>query len=233
MDEATRALLGLWDVAGENVRRARGADDWARPLPTPAPGLRRRRARDPPHRRALRRARPAARGPSRAARHRAETQLADRTAGDPVLGAHCLDMCLHVHDLTAPSAPRPTCATTSRPPARRAGSSCVCCRACSSPRWGPRRDAARGGAPRRRPRRARHPRRPSSRRRPGRRGRRGRRRDRSGRAPAVARGPPRRRVVARRGRAELVGVRPPRRSCTAPGWSRRSRLTCRPPANAG
>src|SRR5690349_13890774 len=36
-----------------------------------------------------------------AARRRALTQLGGRTTGDPVLGAQCLDMCLHVHDLTA------------------------------------------------------------------------------------------------------------------------------------
>ena len=100
MDDATRALMGLWDVAGENVR-ALGAEDWARPLPGAGVGPA-DVAELAIHLTGVHYAGPETlREAVAAARHRAETQLAGRTSGDPVLGAQCLDMCLHVHDLTA------------------------------------------------------------------------------------------------------------------------------------
>jgi hypothetical protein len=100
VDDATRDLLGLWDLTDE-VMGDLAPDDWNRPLPW---------AGDGPsdvaelaiHLTGVHYA-----GPDRlraavgAARHRALSQLDGRTAGDPVLGAQCLDMCLHVHDLTA------------------------------------------------------------------------------------------------------------------------------------
>jgi len=99
VDEATRDLLGLWDLTDE-VMADLEPEDWNRPLPW---------AGDGPadvaelaiHLTGVHYA-----GPDRlraavgAARHRALSQLGGRTAGDPVLGAQCLDMCLHVHDLT-------------------------------------------------------------------------------------------------------------------------------------
>lgn len=100
MDDATQALLGLWDVAGDNVR-ALGADDWARPLPGGGVGPA-DVAELAVHLTGVHYAGPETlRAAVASARRRAETQLAGRTAGDPVLGAQCLDMCLHVHDLTA------------------------------------------------------------------------------------------------------------------------------------
>ena len=100
MDDATRALMGLWDVAGENVRGL-GAEDWARPLPGAGVGPA-DVAELAVHLTGVHYAGPETlREAVAAARHRAETQLAGRTSGDPVLGAQCLDMCLHVHDLTA------------------------------------------------------------------------------------------------------------------------------------
>ena len=100
MDDATRALMGLWDVAGENVR-ALGAEDWARPLPGAGVGPA-DVAELAIHLTGVHYAGPETlREAVAAARHRAETQLAGRTSGDPVLGAQCLDMCLHVHDLTS------------------------------------------------------------------------------------------------------------------------------------
>ena len=101
MDDATRALMGLWDVAGENVRGL-GAEDWARPLPGAGVGVGPADVAElAVHLTGVHYAGPETlREAVAAARHRAETQLAGRTSGDPVLGAQCLDMCLHVHDLT-------------------------------------------------------------------------------------------------------------------------------------
>ncbi|HSK59344.1 MAG TPA: hypothetical protein VK935_09855 [Actinomycetospora sp.] len=100
MEDATRALLGLWDVADENVRSL-APDDWARPLPGAGAGPA-DVAELAIHLTGVHYAGPETlRAAVGAARHRAETQLAGRTTGDPVLGAQCLDMCLHVHDLTA------------------------------------------------------------------------------------------------------------------------------------
>ncbi|HWN29715.1 MAG TPA: hypothetical protein VNP37_22315 [Actinomycetospora sp.] len=100
MEDATRALLGLWDVADENVR-ALAPGDWARPLPGAGTGPA-DVAELAIHLTGVHYAGPETlRAALGAARHRALTQLADRAVGDPVLGAQCLDMCLHVHDLTA------------------------------------------------------------------------------------------------------------------------------------
>ncbi|WP_433787957.1 hypothetical protein ACQPX6_14195 [Actinomycetospora sp. CA-101289] len=100
MEDATRALLGLWDVADANVR-ALAPGDWARTLPGAGPGPA-DVAELAVHLTGVHYAGPdTLRAALGAARHRAVAQLADRVAGDPVLGAQCLDMCLHVHDLTA------------------------------------------------------------------------------------------------------------------------------------
>lgn len=100
MEDATRALLGLWDVADETVRSL-APGDWARPLPGAGAGPA-DVAELAIHLTGVHYAGPETlRGALGAARHRTLTQLADRAAGDPVLGAQCLDMCLHVHDLTA------------------------------------------------------------------------------------------------------------------------------------
>jgi hypothetical protein len=100
VEDATRALLGLWDVADANVRSL-APDDWGRPLPGAGAGPA-DVAELAIHLTGVHYAGPETlRAALGAARHRALTQLADRRAGDPVLGAQCLDMCLHVHDLTA------------------------------------------------------------------------------------------------------------------------------------
>jgi hypothetical protein len=96
MDGATHALLALWDVAGDAVDRMSPAD-WFRPTPGPQGDVGDLVA----HLAGIHYAGPDRLRSSLAeARHRMATQLAASTAGDRLLGAHCLDLCLHAHDLT-------------------------------------------------------------------------------------------------------------------------------------
>ncbi len=97
MDGAARSLLDLWDVTEDAVLGMR-ADDWSRP--TPCPGM------DVTdlvvHLAGVRYA-----GPERvreavgAARELVADRLARRPPTRRVLGAQCLDMCVHAHDLSA------------------------------------------------------------------------------------------------------------------------------------
>lgn len=95
MDDAARSLLDLWDVTGAMVDGL-GPSDWERPLPAPGMDV----LDLVVHLTGVHYG-----GPDRlreavgAARGRAAVQIGDRTAGDRVLGAWCLDMCLHTHDL--------------------------------------------------------------------------------------------------------------------------------------
>jgi len=100
MEDAARSLLDLWDLAERTVDELDAAD-WARPLPVGVPG---------PvdvaeltlHLAGLHYATTdAVRAGLAAARRRAALRLLGHRAGDPELGAQCLDMCLHVHDLLA------------------------------------------------------------------------------------------------------------------------------------
>ncbi len=97
MDEATRSLLDLWDVT-EHAVGTMAPPDWARRTPCPDMDV----TDLVMHLAGVHYA-----GPDRlreglvAGRARTATQLADRATGDRVLGAHCLDLCLHAHDLTS------------------------------------------------------------------------------------------------------------------------------------
>lgn len=97
MDDATRSLLDLWDVT-EDAVGAMAPPDWARRTPCPDMDV----TDLVMHLAGVHYA-----GPDRlreglvAGRARTAHRLADRTAGDRVLGAHCLDLCLHAHDLTS------------------------------------------------------------------------------------------------------------------------------------
>src|SRR4051794_25150958 len=96
MDRATQALLDLWDVAGDAVANLR-ADDWSRPTPGPEADVGGLVA----HLAGIHYAGPETlRASLGAARRRDALQLAGRVPGDRVLGAHCLDLCVHAHDLT-------------------------------------------------------------------------------------------------------------------------------------
>jgi hypothetical protein len=96
MDRATQALLDLWDVAGDAVADLR-ADDWSRPTPGPEADVGGLVA----HLAGIHYAGPETlRASLGAARRRDALQLAGRVPGDRVLGAHCLDLCVHAHDLT-------------------------------------------------------------------------------------------------------------------------------------
>lgn len=100
MEDATRDLLGLWDMTDEVIGDLE-PEDWNRPLPWSGDGPA-DVAELAIHLTGVHYAGPdQLRAAIGAARHRALSQLDGRTAGDPVLGAQCLDMCLHVHDLTA------------------------------------------------------------------------------------------------------------------------------------
>ncbi|GLZ44161.1 hypothetical protein Acsp06_03460 [Actinomycetospora sp. NBRC 106375] len=100
MDDATQAVLELWDVAEDAVA---GLDptDWSRPAPGPEPTV-----GDLVGHLAGMHAGIHFAGPDRlaaslaAARRRTVLRLDGRPAGDRVRGADCLDLCLHTHDLT-------------------------------------------------------------------------------------------------------------------------------------
>lgn len=100
MDDATRAVLELWDVA-EDAVAGLWPDDWTRPAPGAEPTVGDLVA----HLAGIHGGTHFA-GPERLraslaeARHRTALRLDGRTAGDRVLGADCLDLCLHAHDLT-------------------------------------------------------------------------------------------------------------------------------------
>lgn len=95
MQDATRSVLDLWDATDAVVGRLR-PEDWSRPLALPGMDVFDLTV----HLAGVHYA-----GPERlreamgAARARVAAQLADRISGDRVLGAQCLDMCLHAHDL--------------------------------------------------------------------------------------------------------------------------------------
>jgi hypothetical protein len=97
MDDATRSLLALWDVT-EDAVGTMAPPDWARRTPCPDMDV----TDLVIHLAGIHYA-----GPDRlreglaAGRARTAHRLADRTAGDRVLGTHCLDLCLHAHDLTS------------------------------------------------------------------------------------------------------------------------------------
>ena len=97
MDDATWALLDLWTLAGRAVDDL-GPDDWSRPTPYAAMDV----TDLVVHLAGIHYA-----GPDRlresiaTARARTATLLADRAAGDRLLAAHCLDVCLHAHDLSS------------------------------------------------------------------------------------------------------------------------------------
>jgi hypothetical protein len=100
MDDATRAVLELWDVA-EDAVAGLDAGDWTRPAPGPEPTIGDLVA----HLAGVHGGTHFA-GPDRlrdslaGARRRSALRLDGRPAGDRVLGADCLDLCLHAHDLT-------------------------------------------------------------------------------------------------------------------------------------
>lgn len=97
MDDATRALLELWTLAGRTVDGL-GPGDWSRPTPCGDMDVMDLVV----HLAGVHYA-----GPDRlresitTARASTATQLADRAAGDRLLSAHCLDVCLHAHDLSS------------------------------------------------------------------------------------------------------------------------------------
>lgn len=95
MDDAGRSLLDLWDTT-EDVLSGLRADDWARPVNALGMDVLDLAV----HLTGVHYAGPARLGQAvGAARTRAAAQLLDRSAGDRVLAAWCLDMCLHTHDL--------------------------------------------------------------------------------------------------------------------------------------
>lgn len=95
MEDATRSLLGLWDVT-EALVEGIGAHDWSRPVAVPGTDVLDLAV----HLTGVHYS-----GPDRvrhglaAARALDAVRLADRPSGDRVLGATCLDMCLHAYDL--------------------------------------------------------------------------------------------------------------------------------------
>ncbi|GAA4784548.1 hypothetical protein GCM10023200_17760 [Actinomycetospora chlora] len=100
MDDATRAVLELWDVAEDAVAGLR-ADDWTRPAPGPEPTVGDLVAHlagvhGGTHYAAPDRLVSALAG----ARRRTALRLDGRPPGDRALGAESLDLCLHAHDLT-------------------------------------------------------------------------------------------------------------------------------------
>ncbi|MHC1557393.1 hypothetical protein ACR9E3_00460 [Actinomycetospora sp. C-140] len=106
MDDATQAVLDLWDVA-EDAVAGLDSTDWSRPAPGPEPTV-----GDLVGHLAGMHAGVHFAGPDRlaaslaVARRRTVLRLDGRPAGDRVRGADCLDLCLHTHDLTtALSAP--------------------------------------------------------------------------------------------------------------------------------
>lgn len=95
MEDATRSLLGLWDTA-ETLIGGLAAADWSRPLATPGTDVLDLAV----HLSGVHYAGPERVGPAlAAARRRDAVRLAGRPSGDRVLGATCLDMCLHAYDL--------------------------------------------------------------------------------------------------------------------------------------
>jgi hypothetical protein len=100
MDDAAQAVLELWGVAEEAVDGL-DAGDWTRPAPGAEPTVGDLVAHLGGVHGGVHFA-----GPDRLraslgeARRRTALRLDGRTAGDRVLGADCLDLCLHAHDLT-------------------------------------------------------------------------------------------------------------------------------------
>ncbi|MDD7937625.1 hypothetical protein PHK61_04220 [Actinomycetospora lutea] len=100
MDDATRAVLELWDVAEEAVDGLAVAD-WTRPAPGPEPTVGDLVTHLAGIHLGVHYAGPdQLRASLAGARRHTALLLEGRAAGDRVLGAHCLDLCLHAHDLT-------------------------------------------------------------------------------------------------------------------------------------
>ncbi|PVZ11850.1 hypothetical protein [Actinomycetospora cinnamomea] len=100
MDDATRAVLELWDVAEEAVDGL-APEDWSRPAPGAEPTVGDLVAHLAGVHADTHYAAPDRQRASLAdARRRTALAIDGRHAGDRVLGAHCLDLCLHAHDLT-------------------------------------------------------------------------------------------------------------------------------------
>ncbi|MDD7964766.1 hypothetical protein [Actinomycetospora lemnae] len=98
MDTAA-AVLGLWESA-EDAVDGMAADDWTRDAPGPEPTVGDLVAHLAGEHGGVHYAAPARLRSSLAgARHREALRMAGLDAGDPVLGASCLDLCLHAHDL--------------------------------------------------------------------------------------------------------------------------------------
>jgi hypothetical protein len=100
MDDATQAVLELWDVAEDAID---GLDtrDWTRPAPGAEPTVGDLVAHLGGVHAGIHFAGPDRLRASLAdARRRTALRLDGRTSGDRVLGADCLDLCLHAHDLT-------------------------------------------------------------------------------------------------------------------------------------
>jgi hypothetical protein len=100
MDDATQAVLELWDVAEDAVARL-DVDDWTRPAPGPEPTVGDLVAHLAGDHGGTHFAGPERLQSSLAgARRRTALRLEGRPPGDRERSADCLDLCLHAHDLT-------------------------------------------------------------------------------------------------------------------------------------
>ncbi|MEJ2859758.1 hypothetical protein [Actinomycetospora flava] len=100
MDDATRAVLDLWDVT-EDAVAGLDADDWTRPAPGPEPTVGDLVAHLAGVHGGVHYAGPERLQTSLAgARRRTALRLDGRPPGDRERSADCLDLCLHAHDLT-------------------------------------------------------------------------------------------------------------------------------------
>ncbi|GAA4914168.1 hypothetical protein EV188_11019 [Actinomycetospora succinea] len=100
MDDATQAVLELWDVA-EDAVAGLDAEDWTRPAPGPEPTVGDLVAHLAGEHGGTRFAGPEQLQSSLAgARRRTALRLDGRPPGDRERSADCLDLCLHAHDLT-------------------------------------------------------------------------------------------------------------------------------------
>ncbi|GAA4859735.1 hypothetical protein GCM10023203_03430 [Actinomycetospora straminea] len=92
-------MLGLWETA-EDAVDGMAADDWTRDAPGPEPTVGDLVAHLAGDHGGVHYAAPSRLRTSLAdARHREALRMAGLDVDDPVLGASCLDLCLHAHDL--------------------------------------------------------------------------------------------------------------------------------------